>query len=173
MGTIGKQSYHAETNENGMKLVSFAAMRDMVISSTYFRHPRIHLITWITKSQIDHVLCDIRHASSVLDVRTMRGAGTNFTSDHHLVKALIFCRISCKRRNHKPQRKYNTEALQNPATALRYSQELTTKIGILPEDADIDAHWKLCEEVVKTTATEILGMKPPPRQCGWRDDEYN
>ena len=83
----------------------------------------------------------------------MRGAGADFTSDHHLVRALIRCRISCKRKNDKPQRKYNTEALQNPATALRYSQDLTTNIGILPEDADIDAHWKLCEEVVKTMAT--------------------
>ena len=43
MGTIGKQSYHAETNENGIKLVSFAAMRDMVISSTYFRLQTVDL----------------------------------------------------------------------------------------------------------------------------------
>lgn len=176
-GTIGGHSIHNITTNNGMKMINFAAMRDMVVSSTYFPHPRIHLETWVsndgvTKNQIDHVLCDTRHATSILDVRTMRGA--NVDSDHHLVRARVRCRISSKRQtNRNQQRQFNTDALLIPATAERYSSELTEKLRMLPEEADIDAHWKQCASVVISTATEILGMKQPPRQCGWRDDEYD
>jgi hypothetical protein len=61
--TISKHSLHESTNENGLKLVDFAAGRQMGIKSTYFMHKRIHLQTWHTSdehtfNQIDHCLID-------------------------------------------------------------------------------------------------------------------
>jgi hypothetical protein len=44
--TIGKHSLHESTNENGLRLVDFAAGRQMAIKSTYFMHKQIHLQTW-------------------------------------------------------------------------------------------------------------------------------
>jgi hypothetical protein len=44
--TINKHSLHESTNENGLRLVDFAAGRQMVIKSTYFMHKQIHLQTW-------------------------------------------------------------------------------------------------------------------------------
>jgi hypothetical protein len=45
--TIDKHSLHERTNENGLRLVDFAAgSRQMAIKSTYFMHKRIHLQTW-------------------------------------------------------------------------------------------------------------------------------
>jgi hypothetical protein len=41
--TIGKHSLHESTNETGLRLVDFAAGRQMAIKSTYFMHKRIHL----------------------------------------------------------------------------------------------------------------------------------
>jgi hypothetical protein len=43
--TIGKHSLHESTNENSLRLVDFAAGRQMAIKSTYFMHTRIHLQT--------------------------------------------------------------------------------------------------------------------------------
>jgi hypothetical protein len=43
--TIGKHSLHESTFENGLRLVDFAAGRQMTIKSTYFMHKRIHLQT--------------------------------------------------------------------------------------------------------------------------------
>ena len=77
--TVGKHSLHEKTSDNGFRLVSFAAAQNMVVSSTRFQHLNIHKATWRspdlnTKNQIDHVVIDGRHASSILDVRTLRTA---------------------------------------------------------------------------------------------------
>ena len=93
--SIGIHSLHEVFTDNGRRLDDWATSRGLVISSTYFPHPKIHISTWIspvqrTKKQIDHIAVDARHASNILDVRTFRGA--NVDSDHFLVMAKIRCR---------------------------------------------------------------------------------
>ncbi|WP_333765083.1 endonuclease/exonuclease/phosphatase family protein, partial [Streptomyces sp. IBSBF 2390] len=110
-GTIGRFSLKAkktretrrfvkaednQTTDNGIRFISFAASKNMVISSTFFRHKQIHKATYIapdgvTMAQLDHVAIDRRHATSILDVRSMRGA---IGSDHFLVRARFRARIS-------------------------------------------------------------------------------
>lgn len=176
-GTIGKHSLHTDTNDNGMRLITFAASRNMVISSTNFPHPNIHKHTWkspdgVTKNQIDHVLCDRRHSGNILDVRSMRGA--DLSSDHYLVRAKIRCRIaSTKSPTNTPQRYYNLEALKTEETARRFEESITGKLSTLPENIDIESHWKLCAETITSSAIEVLGKPVRPRTVPWRDREYD
>ncbi|XP_052562952.1 uncharacterized protein LOC128092669 [Culex pipiens pallens] len=58
--TIGPESLHAVTNDNGQRCIDFAASRGMVVRSTYFPRKDIHKATWTspdqrTKTQIDHL----------------------------------------------------------------------------------------------------------------------
>ena len=46
--TIGKYSLHETSNDNGTRLIDFAASRNMVLSSTYFQHKNIHKATWVS-----------------------------------------------------------------------------------------------------------------------------
>jgi hypothetical protein len=62
--TIGKHSLHKSANENSLRLVDFAAGRQIVIKSTYHMHKRIHLPRW-THFQPDRSLLD----QAVLDQR--------------------------------------------------------------------------------------------------------
>ncbi|XP_067647953.1 craniofacial development protein 2-like [Eurosta solidaginis] len=88
--TVGEYSLHNETSPNGLRLIDFSGARNMVVFSTRFMHKNIHQATWLspdgnTRNQIDRVVIDRRHASSVLDVRTIRGP--NIDSDYYLVGA--------------------------------------------------------------------------------------
>lgn len=64
----------------------------MVVSSNHIAlHSQIHITTWVSQdgvieNQIDHVLCYIRHTTSILDIR-----GINNDADHHLVRAGVHC----------------------------------------------------------------------------------
>jgi hypothetical protein len=72
------------------RAVNFAASKNLVVKSTMFPHLNIYKYTWTssegkTHSQIDDVVIDRRWLSSMLDVRSFRGA--NCDSDHYLVVA--------------------------------------------------------------------------------------
>lgn len=66
----GQHSYHEISNDNGLRMVSFAAAQGLVIGSTLFPSKRIRKITHVapdkTISQIDHVLISARHIDLTL-----------------------------------------------------------------------------------------------------------
>ena len=77
--TIGNDSLHQDSSDNGVGIVNFATLKNLVVKSTMFPHRDIHKHTWTspdgkTHNQIDHILIDRRRQSSILDVRSFRGA---------------------------------------------------------------------------------------------------
>jgi hypothetical protein len=63
--TIGKDSLHQDSNDNGVRLVNFATSKNLVLKSTMFPHQNIHKYHWTsadgkTHNQIDHILIDRR-----------------------------------------------------------------------------------------------------------------
>jgi len=88
--TIGNESLQQHSNDNGVIIVTFAIMKNLVVKSMMFPHRNIHKYTWTspdgkTHNQIDHILIDRRRHSSILDVRSFRGADCD--TDHYLVVA--------------------------------------------------------------------------------------
>jgi len=90
--TIGQESLHQDSNDNGIILLNFATSKNLVVKSTMFPHRNIHKYTWTsadvkTHNQIDHVLIDKRWHSSVLDMRNFGVADCD--TDHYLVIAKV------------------------------------------------------------------------------------
>jgi len=90
--TIGNESLQQHSNDNGVIIVTFAIMKNLVVKSMMFPHRNIHKYTWTspdgkTHNQIDHILIDRRRHSSILDVRSFRGADCD--TDHYLVVAKL------------------------------------------------------------------------------------
>jgi len=88
--TIGNDSLHQDSNDNGVKIVKFVTSKNLVIKSTMFPYRNIPKYNWTsphgkTHNQIDHILIYSRWSSSVLDVRSFRGDDCD--TDHYLVVA--------------------------------------------------------------------------------------
>jgi hypothetical protein len=71
--TIGNESLHRDSNDNGVRIINFATSKNLVVKSTVFPHRNIHKYTWTypdgqAHNQIDHILIDRRWHSSILDV---------------------------------------------------------------------------------------------------------
>jgi len=86
--TIGNASLHKDSNGNWVRIVNFAISKNVVVKSTIFPYRNIHKYTWTchdgkTHDQTDRMLIDSKWHSSILDVRSFRGADCD--SDHCLV----------------------------------------------------------------------------------------
>jgi hypothetical protein len=98
--TIGNESLHQDSNDNGVRIVNFAISRNLVVKSTMFQHQNIHKYTWTssdgkTHNQIDHRLIDRRWHSSILDIRSFRGAYCD--TNHYLVVAKVRERLAVRK----------------------------------------------------------------------------
>jgi endonuclease/exonuclease/phosphatase family metal-dependent hydrolase len=94
---IGYQSLHEASSDNGVRIINFSTLKNLIVKSTTFPHHDIHKHTWnspdcVTHNQIDHVLIDKRRYSNILDVPSFRGADCD--TDHYLVMAKLRERIS-------------------------------------------------------------------------------
>ncbi|XP_038121013.1 uncharacterized protein LOC119770363 [Culex quinquefasciatus] len=137
--TIGPESLHAVTNDNGQRCIDFAASRGMVVRNTYFPCKDIHKATWTTpdqrtKTQIDHVLIDGRFFSNITHVRTFRGA--NIDSDHYLVGFDMRSKLSTVYNQRRRAPPFNTTCLQNGDVAHSYAQQLEAN---LPGEEELGA----------------------------------
>jgi hypothetical protein len=94
---IGNESLHEASNDNGVRVVNFATLKNLIVKSTTFLHRDIHKHTWtspdgVKHNQTDHVLRDKRRHSNILDFRSFRG--DNCDTDHYTVVTKLRERIS-------------------------------------------------------------------------------
>jgi hypothetical protein len=61
--TIGNESLHKISNDNGVRVINFATTKNLTVKSTVFPYRNIQKYTWMspdgkTHKQIDHILVD-------------------------------------------------------------------------------------------------------------------
>jgi hypothetical protein len=173
--TIGRYSLHPESNENGLKLINFAAAHKMVISSTVFRRKDIHKVTWVSpdssvKTQIDHLLIDTRHASDILNARSYRLVASDIdhhSSDHFLLGAKVRARISnAQQKRGEKCHRLNVAALQELNKRKEFGEKLDEQLTNLEEPIS----WRKVRDSMSNVAREVLGYKTAMRK-EWFDDE--
>ena len=101
---IGNETLQQDSKNNGVRILNIATIKILVVNSRMFPHRDIHKHTLTspvgkTHNQIDHILIDRRRQSSILDVRSFRGA--NCDTDHYLVVAKVRERLAVSKNLHK------------------------------------------------------------------------
>ncbi|XP_008181905.1 craniofacial development protein 2-like [Acyrthosiphon pisum] len=177
--TIGKESLHRTSNDNGTRLVNFATTRNMIISSTTFPHKDIHKETWVSpsgqiKNQINHVVVDRRFKRCVMDVQSMRGSSA--MSDHFIVRAKIKLCLSVEwRKKNVSIKRFNIEDLKNQEINRQYKNKLKETLSLTENsnnvNNNVDNLWNEIENSIKTVATEILGFEERKRGKKWFDEQ--
>jgi len=174
--TIGKWSLHEETNENGLRLIDFAAQQGMVVKGTFFMHKKIHQATWEspdgnTRNQIDHCLVDGRHFSDVIDVKVCRGA--NVDSDHYLVVVDVRARISrAGTRRTSATKKFAICKLKDPIVSEEFARKISTRVNQQQQQpSDLNQKWQHLNQIIKEEATNAIGFETPSSRNTWFDDE--
>jgi len=72
--TIGNETLHQDSKDDGVRILNFATSKYPVVMSTIFPHRNIHTYSWTSRdgkihSQIDQVLIDRKWHSYMLNVR--------------------------------------------------------------------------------------------------------
>jgi len=168
-----QHTIHDETSENGLILCQFAEANELIISSTYFEHKHIHKGSrndpaGSTVNQIDHVLINRRRATTVEDVKTMRGA--NCDSDHSLIRTMIRHEIS---RTYQKKTKYKLRwdicKLENKHKKNEYQEHITGKLRQIERKQDVNEKWINIKNVILELANEKIGEQRKERQQDWYD----
>jgi len=161
--TIGQESPHQDSKDNGVRLVNFATSQNLVVKSTMFPHRNIHKYTWTshdgkTYNQIDHVLIDRRWQSSVLGVRSFRGADCD--TDHYLVIAKVRERLAVSKQAAQSfdRQRFNLRKLNDLEVRKQYPIEITNMFAALEnvnDDEDVNRTWENIKENIKTPGKRV------------------
>ncbi|GFY23699.1 craniofacial development protein 2 [Trichonephila clavipes] len=175
---VGKSSLHDLSNDNGKRLIDFAADYNMAVPSTMFQHKNIHKITCrspdrSTCNQIDHLLVDSRHKSDVLDARTYHGA--NLDSHHFLVMSRVRARISNFQKSRgKCLEKFDCGQLNDKVLKLKFQEQLENKYkeinNIFIDGDSIDKKWNTLKEIIIETSNQVV-EKIKKSKKDWFDND--
>jgi hypothetical protein len=176
---IGNEGLHEASNDNGVRVVNFATLKNLIVKSTIFPHHNIHKHTWtspdgVTHNQIDHVLIDKRRHSNILDVHSFRGADCD--TDYYLVVAKLKERISVSKRarQNSDLERFNLKKLDDLEVKEKYQVEISNRFVIsesLNESSDINNAWESIRENIKTSAKDNVGYQKLKHNKPWFDDE--
>jgi hypothetical protein len=142
-------------------------------------HRNIHKYTWTspdgkTHNQIDHVVIDRRWHSSVLDVRSFRGADCD--TDHYLVIAKVRERLAVGKQTTQrfDGQRFNLRKLNEPEVREQYQIEITNRFAALEifnDDEDVNRTWENIKENIQTSAKESLGLQEFKQNKPWFDEQ--
>ena len=166
-----------QTNNNGQRLLHFAAENDLFLTNTKFQHKMSHRTTWTApyrrirtkngelrrnpiRNQIDYILINNRYLQFTTNSRSYNNLETD--TDHNLV--LMNLRTQLSKLN-KPNKEVtpivNKDLFRNQRYADKYKIKVTEKHDAQEdkEFANNEEKWTNIVETCLEAGIEVLGVK--------------
>lgn len=160
-------------NDNGLRLLSFAATNNLVIGNTVFQHLTKHRLTWRNpagkdSAMLDYVLINNRFRSTLQDVRAMRGPDCG--SDHYLIRAKLRLRLRRTKKRDPPPTKRDWKCLRDPTIGRKFQLALSNKFALLPHSDNVDIEQVQISEAIIECAASLCPIIRHRTQL-WISDE--
>ena len=174
-GVAGINSLHPNTSENGWRIIQHCMQNKLHVRSTHFPRKDIYKGTWKAPNgtymnQIDHVLVNNRYVTSVIDVKTCRG--TNCDSDQHLVKTVIWQRLSNIGKIKGQQRTgWGVERLSEDNYKRIFEEVISKQLHDDNESSNIEEVWNDLKKTLSETSKEVLVERKRPDRREWYDND--
>ena len=119
-------------------------------------------------------MIDRRRQSSILDVRSFRGADCD--TDHYLMIAKVRERlvVSKQAAQKLDGDRFNLKKLKDLEVKKQYQIEITKRfaaLGNISDDGDINRAWENIKENIKTSTKESLGLHELKQHQPWFEEE--
>lgn len=172
-------------NNNGLRMLDYCQLNNLIITNTFYQHKDIHKYTRAEpsrqeKSIIDYIVVQEGNKSSIIDVRVRRGP--EIGSDHFLLVA----KIKQETTNFDKERKLRDTTtehetirsyrLNNENIATKYRTEIKKEIEARINDSELSAKelWNHFKDIVIDTAKKVCGTfktNKDKKQTAWWTDE--
>ncbi|KAJ4439878.1 hypothetical protein ANN_08007 [Periplaneta americana] len=131
----------------------------------------------LTHNQIDHILIDNRRHTSIVDIRTFRGADCN--SDHYLVIGELRERLSVAKRVEQQVNitKFNILKLKDEEAKQNYQVEISNRFSTLEssdeveKELDVNSVWENIRDSIKIAAEQSIGYYETKKKKPWFDED--
>ena len=164
-GALGRFGGEKFINGNGRRILEFCIENSLRIGNSYFKHKRIHQITYEgegreAKSIIDYIIYPKEMSGTFKDVKVIRGAEAS--TDHRLLVADTRIRNNKKRGKNKEYERLKIEELREPNNRKKYEETIGERLRCMQEfqeEDNIDEMWRKIKETIMKAAEEICGKK--------------
>ena len=144
-----------------------------------FPRRNIHMCTWLspdgkTNNKIDRILLDRRWHSSILNVRSFRGADCD--TDHFKVVAKVRERLAVSKQAAQQfdGKRFNLRKLNELEVMKQYqmkSWNRSATLENLSDSKDINRAWENIKDNIKTSDKESLGLFELKQHKHWFGEE--